>query len=250
MDDFLYKLKNIWQDIFDSSANSMGDILNDWEQIAWAGGVFILGYLVSIFLKKLILKIGKKIKLPTLAEKSGFKKFLEKAGIKTSASLVIANSIQAWIISVFLLQATEILELNAVAEFLDKIITFIPDVVVSLFIVLLAVRMGDFIGGLVASALTLADSHAAKIVSLTAKSILIIFGVMTALVRLDIKYLNELITVFFVAFVSMLALAGALAFGLGGKDVVREVLEELREKHKQEDQQKTENQEQKQKTKS
>ncbi len=41
---------------------------------------------------------------------------------------------------------------------------------------------------------------------------------------------QDLIRILFTGIVAMLALAGGLAFGLGGKEIAKEILEELKKK--------------------
>jgi len=41
---------------------------------------------------------------------------------------------------------------------------------------------------------------------------------------------QDLIRIFFTGIVAMIAIAGGLAFGLGGKDVARDLLEDLKKK--------------------
>lgn len=221
-------LSEIHQSVVSSSTDSVVQILAFWPQILAAFTVFIIGWLLSILLRKGIIKLGDRIKIPHFAEKSGFKDFLEKANIQSPPSVVIAKFFQAWIITIFLLAATKIVHLDTVSNFLEAIIYFIPNLIVAILILLFAVRFGDFASGIVAGALSLADSHATKVVSIVVKNILIAFGIMAAIVQLDIPGASELIRILFIGFVASISLAGGLAFGLGGKDFIRDLLENLK----------------------
>jgi len=224
------KLYEVKQTIVSSSTGSIVKILEFWPSILGAIGVFLFGWTLSILVKKVIEKIANKFRFLHFAKKTGFENLLKKANITSPPGEVIAKFLQAWIVTIFLLSATKILHLDAVSGFLEKIINFIPNVIVALLIVLFAVKMGEFIGGIVAGAFLIANSNATKIVSLAVKNILIAFGVMAALVELNIA--KELIQIIFTGFIAMLALAGGLSFGLGGKEAVKTLLKDLKKKKK------------------
>lgn len=224
------KLNEVQETFFSSSTESIGKILAFWPSILAASGVLLLGLLISFLIGKFFNKIGEKLKLSMLSEKIGFTALLKKANIKLSPSTIIASFFQGWVLTVFLLATANILKLTAVSDFLEKITDFLPSVLVAFFILLFAFRMGDFIGAIAMSLLSVANSHAAKILSVVIKNIVIAFGVMAALVELEIA--PELVQILFAGLIFMMALAGGLAFGLGGKDVVRELLEDMRHHNK------------------
>ena len=91
---------------------------------------------------------------------------------------------------------------------------------------------------LISTSLTFTKSRTAHVMGLAAKYTVVTFAVLAALAQLKITPI--LVQVMFIGFISMLALAGGLAFGLGGKDVVKELLEDVKKmeirEHKKEEQ--------------
>ena len=79
---------------------------------------------------------------------------------------------------------------------------------------------------LIATSLRFAKSSTADALGLVAKYVILIFAALAALSQLQIAEI--LIQTLFIGFVAMLALAGGLAFGLGGKEVVKELLEAIK----------------------
>ncbi|MBT4936297.1 hypothetical protein HON22_00095, partial [Candidatus Peregrinibacteria bacterium] len=124
--------------------------------------------------------------------------------------------------------ASKILELSAISEFLDKVISYIPNVVVALFIVLIGFQLASTIGALVESTLNIMDSAAAKVLGLVAKNIIVLFSILAALIQLNIA--EDLVTILFIGVVTMTSLAGGLAFGLGAKDFVADLLKNMNKK--------------------
>lgn len=194
--------------------------------ILGALAVFILGLILAELASRLILGMSEKLKLETISEKLGLKHFLERTKVKQSPSRVIAKTVKAYLIFIFFIEATKIAQLTEVAEFLAQVRGYIPDVIIALFIILVGIRIGHTLQLLVQTSLSITMSQTAHALGIAAKSTVITFAILAALSQLQIAEI--LIQSLFIGFVSMLALAGGLAFGLGGKDVVKELLEALK----------------------
>lgn len=194
--------------------------------ILGALGVFILGLLLAIIAEYVIIRMSRKLRLETISEKLGLKNILERAGAKKSPSEVIAKSLKAYLIFVFFIEATKIAQLTEVAEFLVQVRAYIPEILIALFIMLVGIRIGTTVRSIVETSLSLTRSNTSRALGIAAKSVIIAFSILAALSQLQIAPI--LIQILFIGFVSMLALAGGLAFGLGGKDVVKELLEAIK----------------------
>lgn len=194
--------------------------------ILGALGVFVLGYILAEIAARSILRMSEKLKLEVISDKMGLKHFLERAGVKKSPSQVIAKSMKAYLIFIFFIEATKIAQLTEVAEFLATVRGYIPELIIALFIILVGIRIGNTVAVIVETSLSITRSNTARALGIAAKSTVVTFAILTALSQLEIAEI--LIQILFIGFVSMLALAGGLAFGLGGKDVVKELLEALK----------------------
>ncbi len=194
--------------------------------ILGALGVFVLGYILAEIAARSILRMSEKLKLEVISDKIGLKHFLERAGVKKSPSQVIAKSMKAYLIFIFFIEATKIAQLTEVAEFLATVRGYIPELIIALFIILVGIRIGNTVAVIVETSLSITRSNTARALGIAVKSTVVTFAILAALSQLEIAEI--LIQILFIGFVSMLALAGGLAFGLGGKDVVKELLEALK----------------------
>lgn len=223
-------MENQFQEIKNSVLDSTTEIftkMNDfWPNIAGALLVILIGFFLGWLVEKLVLKSARKIKLTTLSDKIGLDHLLKKAKIKSSASAIIGKFLKGYIVFMFLMSAANILKLQQFADFLNTIIEYIPNLIIALGIILIGIRFGETTSAIIETTLKVAKSSTAKVMANISKYALIAFAVMAALAQLDIA--NEIVMTLFIGFISMIALGGGLAFGLGGKDVVRELLEDLR----------------------
>ncbi len=190
--------------------------------------VLIVGVIVAAGLEKIVERLIYYLKIDTLLRHAGVESFLSRGNIKLNAGYFFGQLVYWFFILVFMVAASDILGFATLSQFLkDNVLSYIPQVIKATLILLTALVAANFVKGLVRSSVMGARLHAAKTLGLIAWWGIAIFGFLTALVELGvaIQVINTLIT----GLVAMLALAGGLAFGLGGKDHARDWLSKVRE---------------------
>ncbi len=188
--------------------------------------VFIVGWLIAVALGKLANRIIRVIKLDLFLVKIGFKKALAKAKLKLDSGKFFEELVKWFFIIVFLMTAADILGLYQVTEFLKVILYYIPNIVVAIVALLISVIVASFLQKLVKASIEAAGLQAAEFLSGLTKWAVLLFGFVVALTQLGIAV--TLINTLVIGLVGMLALAGGLAFGLGGRDQATKFLEKLR----------------------
>ncbi|HPJ80431.1 MAG TPA: hypothetical protein PLF70_01890 [Candidatus Portnoybacteria bacterium] len=188
--------------------------------------VFIVGWLVAIFIGKLINKLIKIIKLDSLLLKIGFEKVLSKAKIKLDSGKFFEELVKWFLIIVFLMAAVDILGLTQVTLFLQSILYYIPSVVVAAIVLLAATIIAKFMYKLVKASADAAGLHSSSAIAGIVKWAILIFGFIIALTQLGIA--TTLIQTIVMGIIAMIAIAGGLAFGLGGKDMAARVLDKIK----------------------
>lgn len=194
--------------------------------ILGAAAVFLFGWIIAEISYRMIIGLGHKIHLETISEKVGLKHFLEQSKSKKKPTEVIARGVKGYLIFLFFVEATKIAQLTQVAEFLTTVISYIPEVIIALFIILVGIRIGHTLQSLITTSLTFTKANTANALGMAARYTIITFAILAALSQLQIAEI--LIQTLFVGFVTMLTLAGGLSFGLGGKDMVHELLEDVK----------------------
>ncbi len=192
--------------------------------------ILIVGWLVAGLFGELITQILKKIKFDNLFEEAEWKEALNKAKIKIQASKFI-GSIVKWIIYILVLWlAVGVFGLAYFAEFMGEIIRFIPNVIVASLIFVIAVILADFLSKIVVVATQKASFKYTDVAGEITKWAIWIFAGFAILIELGIA--EELLMTLFTGIIIMVAIAGGIAFGLGGKETAREVLKNLEGKFK------------------
>lgn len=189
--------------------------------------VFLAGLIMAIALGKLVEKILQTLRIDKAIEKLGYGNKLEEIGIGPGISSLVGGIVKWFFILVFLMAATDILQLTEVTSFLNSIILYIPNVVVAIVILSVVFLAGNFVYGVVKGSTRTTGVMSATLLAAISKWSIVIFGVFAALIQLGIA--PSLVSTIFIGIVAMLALAGGLAFGLGGKEEAQLILKKLRE---------------------
>ncbi|MDP2638643.1 MAG: hypothetical protein Q8P06_00525 [Candidatus Azambacteria bacterium] len=188
--------------------------------------VFFVGLIIAAGLGKIVEKIVDALKVDRLLEQLGINKVLDRAEIRLHSGRFIGVLIQWIFIIVALLAVSDILGLGAFSEFLKQVLLYVPNIVIAVLIMLSGVVVAVFSAKLVKASVLAARLHSAHFLGALAKWSILTFTLLAALSQLGVA--GALINTLIMGFVAMLAIAGGLAFGLGGRDVAASWLEKIK----------------------
>jgi hypothetical protein len=188
--------------------------------------VLIVGWLLGTFLGDLARRLVEMLKLDQAGDSAGLARLSERTGRRFKISLFVQWVIKWFFFLASFIAAADILGLDQVTRFFyEDVLAYAGHVVVAMAILLLGIWAANFFGGLVDGALKAGNVQASKTLSALTRWSIIIFAVVAALSELQIAsdFLHDL----FRAVVAMLAIAGGIAFGLGGRDHASRVLNKV-----------------------
>lgn len=192
--------------------------------------VFLIGWFVAVGVGRLVAEILRRVKFNRIFEKGVWREALEKAEFKVDAAGYV-GVIFKWILAiVFLLAAVEILGLEKFADFLANVLSYLGNVVLAVLIFVVAVIIADILEKIVRAAIEGTKVGYGQIAGAIVRWSIWIFAILAILIQLRVT--PDLIKILFGGLVGLIALAGGIAFGLGGKEVAAEVLDGLRRKLK------------------
>jgi len=212
-------LLKLWDGFLAFTPNLIGAII-----------VFLIGWVIAIGIGKLVAEILTRIKLNQFFERAGWKAALEKAELKVNPSEFIGAIVKWILVIVFLLVAVEILGLVEFAGFLKSILAYLPNVVVAVLILVVAVIVIDIVEKIIRAAVEGIRVGYGHLVSAIVKWSIWIFAILAILHQLGVA--RPFMETLFTGIVAMLVLAIGISFGLGGKEVAADILQNLRKKLK------------------
>ena len=199
---------------------------------ALVGAIVILaiGLVVAAGLERLVERLVYHLKFDALLERLGVEDFLKRAKLELNAGHFLGRIVYWFMLIGFFLAASDVLGFVTLSGFLRDVLLYIPNVLVASLIVLTSVVAANFLKGLVAASVLGTRLHAAKFLGMLTWWTVVVFGLLAGAVQLNIAVviINTVIT----GAIAMIALAGGLAFGLGGRDVAERWLEELEDEVK------------------
>ena len=185
--------------------------------------VLLIGIIVAWAVKTVVVRLLGYVQLKPVAETLGLERIF-----KTKVDLVglIGELVQWIIIIVFLIPALEILNLTQVNEVLQGIVAYIPNVVAAVFIVMIGAIVADLVSKVISGTVKTIGARTSAVLADIARYSIIVFVLLAALNQLGIA--TNLIERLFTGFVALFAIAGGLAFGLGGQDAAKDLVNRLR----------------------
>ncbi len=186
--------------------------------------VLLLGWLIAILLSKIVLKALQAIRVDMLADRLGLSHLSQRTGRHLSISRFGEWLVKWFILITTIVAAANILGLPQVSVFLtNRVIPYFGNVVAAVLILLLGMMAANFMSGVVRGAMAAGELTSANALAAITRWAIMVFAVLAALAQLNVAgdFLKDL----FRAIVAMIAIAGGIAFGLGGKDHAREVLD-------------------------
>lgn len=190
--------------------------------------IFIAGWVVGSVLCEVVSKIVKAVKIDAILESAGARGLLNKAGFSLNTGAFLGGLVKWFVIVIFLVAALDILKLEAVTQFLTSVVLgYIPQVIVATLILVVAAYLADLAQKVLTGGARALESKSAGFVGGVARWAIWIVAILAALNQLGIA--GGMMQTLFTGLVAMLAIAGGLAFGLGGKDAAARYIEKLRE---------------------
>lgn len=204
----------------------VGSIASVFPKLLAALVFIIIGWVFGSAVGRVLAELVRAAKVDELLAKAGVDKFLTRAGYKLNSGLFIGWIAKLFFVIIFLIAAFDILGLSQVNVFLVQVLDYIPQVVVAAMILLVASVVAEILSGMVGGATKAVGSHVAHLLGSVTRWAIWFFAVIIALSHLGIapQYMFTLFT----GMIAMLALAGGLAFGLGGKEVASELIRDIR----------------------
>lgn len=185
--------------------------------------IFAIGWVLAALLEKLVESIFKSLKVDSALKSAGLEDVVKRSGHNLNSGLFVGALVKWFIVVVFLMSAFDALGLTQVNGFLRDIVGYLPAIIVSVLILMVAVVVASAMQKLVVASAYAAHIKSAGLLGRVTKWAIWIFAILTALYNLGVA--PALIQTVVMAVFAGAALALGLAFGLGGKEVAQKWLE-------------------------
>lgn len=212
-------MPDIFESVTTTLVNTINNIVLFIPQLVSGFIILVVGWFVALALRYIVKGLFDLLKIDD---------FLVRMNLKQSSSRIwseIASQVVFWFVFLtFLIPAFNAWQLTTVTGLLNQILLYIPNVFAAVVIGFIGYVIANIAYNLVRNA-GRGAGQASNLFGQVAKYSLYIFTALVVLNQLQIA--SNLIQLVVSGLVAMAALAGGLAFGLGGQDAARELLSRL-----------------------
>jgi uncharacterized oligopeptide transporter (OPT) family protein len=195
-----------------------------------AAVIIFAGYLLAKFFQRVAERVLRKVGLNRMLERGGVTQAVERSGTHLNPTRVLANLVFWFVMFAVILLAANALGLDTLANVMGTLVSYIPSVIAAVVIILVGIVLGGFVEGFIAA--SAGAVHGGRSLARVGRVSVILLSVFMALQELGIA--TEIVTTAFAILFGAVALAMALAFGLGNRDLAGEITREWYERYRRE----------------
>lgn len=184
--------------------------------------ILLIGIIVGSIVKRLVINLFDALKLESYLHKYG----VPEGKKEYNWANVFGEIVRWFVIIMFLIPTADIWGLNQITSVLNTFLLYLPNVFVAAIIGIVGFVLAGLAHDVVLGAARGISPQAARTMASVARWAIVIFVTLAILTQLGVA--ADLVRILFTGFVAMVALAGGIAFGLGGQDTARAILDSLR----------------------
>lgn len=223
-------MNNIWV--------TWGDVFNSSLQELWWGFIqfvpslilaivlFIIGCVLGSLIAKAFEQVFVALKIDKLFHTVGADDLFRRAGVSLNSGYFVGQVVKWFVIIIFLLPSLSLVGLDSIGDFLkNDVLSFLPKVIIAAFVLIIATVVSDGLSRAILAGAKSMNLRSAHMLATVAKYAVWIFAFIIALEQIGVD--SAYLQIMFTGLIAMLALGGALAFGLGGKDAATRLLSKI-----------------------
>jgi hypothetical protein len=202
-----------------------------WEFVpafVGAAAVLIAGYLFAKLAQKGSARLMRRVHLNDVLRKGGVMHAVDRSGTHFNPARVVATLVFWLVMFTVMLVAANALGLDSLARVFSELVSYIPSVIAAIVIVIVGIVLGDFVGGLILASTS--ALHSSPTLARAGKGGVIILAVFMSLQELGVA--TNIVTTAFAIIFGAVALALALSFGLGNRELAGQVTREWYERYR------------------
>lgn len=207
---------------------SFGQLADFMPAMLGAIAILFVGYLLARLSSRGLGAILRKTRFNALFAKGGFHQGIDRAGHPFNPTRIITNLVFWLMMFAVILVAANALGLDSLYNVFNELVGYIPSVIGAVVIIIVGIVLGSFVSGLILA--SAGGLEGGTTLARVGRGGVIILAIFMALQEIGIA--GDIVTVAFGILFGAIALALALAFGLGNRELAGEVMRAWYEKYK------------------
>lgn len=188
--------------------------------------ILLIGIVIASIVKQLILTVAKSLKIDSYLKKYGVPELRENY----TWSNILAEIVRWFVIIIFLIPTADVWGMPRIGTLLNELLLYLPNVFVAVIIALVGFVLSRLAHDVILASVKGITKESAEGIATATQWAINIFVILAVLNQLGVA--SDLIRILFTGVVAMIALAGGIAFGLGGQDNAKDILDGIRKRLK------------------
>ena len=209
-------------DIGQSFENAFDSIIGFLPNLLGAVLILVIGYVIARVVATAVRKVLEKIGVDRQLRGSNASRYVDAVLPGASPANGIARLVFWLVFIFFIVAAVGALQIPTATDFMNQVLAYLPNVIVAILIFVVAALLSGAVAGGVGK--VMGDTPTGKVVAATVPALIMVIAMFMILEQLQIA--PEIVRIAFAAVMFGLALALALAFGLGGREVAARLLQD------------------------
>ena len=180
----------------------------------------ILGLVAARVIEVVLRTILTRVRFDKLIEKAGIDKALQRIGLRQQLNLFLPKLVYFLVLFLLAKTASDALGLVAISNAIGAFFAYLPNIIAALLLLILGTTVGQFAGQMVTQAAESAGIDSAATLGKLVSSLIVFIVAMMAIGQLKID--TEMVRI--VTSSRGRALAFGLAFGMGTREIVRNIV--------------------------
>ena len=207
-------------EISDSLQKGLDDLIGFLPRLIGFLIILLIGYIIAKVLQKVVAAALEKVGTDRAVRSGASGEYIDRVAPDTSPSRLIGRVVFWFIMLGVLSIAISSLGIAALNDFLADVFAYLPNVIVAILILVVAIALSSALSRIVTGAM--GETGTGKMVATAVPALVLAIAVFMALNQLKIA--TEIVTITYAALLGSLALGSA--FGLGGREVASRMLED------------------------
>ena len=214
-----FSLKAAATDVLSSLASAIAEFVPR----AFTGlVVVVLGIVLAKLAEKAIRTAFDKLRLDDLLERVGLKDILGRLGLRQPPGQVLARLVYWMLVLLFVQSAAQAVGMDVIAEAIAAFFSYTPNIVAAALVLMIGMMISRFVGDAITRAA--ADSGVEFAPTLGRAASTLIFFVVAVMAVSQLRIDTQLVKSVVLVMLGGMAVALALSFGLGTRDVTRNIV--------------------------
>lgn len=209
--------RNVAQTLIESLKEFGGVVLDFIPNLVGAMILIFIGKLVASLIETALVKLLELLKVEMISEKVGITQGIKATGLKIKV-VDIFGILAYWVVYlVFILAAVEVLGVESISDIVSELIAYIPNLIGALIVMLIGITVANYIQK------AINQVNHGKLLGKVAYILILVVVAISAIeqVGIEISFLTDNLQII----VAGLSLAFGLAFGLGGKERAKKIID-------------------------